>query len=73
MNEVSKYGTVISLIVPRVSEGYFGKCIGKAYVEYIDVSSAVRGSSLLGQKTWKGNQVKAYFFDAVKFMRNELD
>lgn len=73
MSEVSKYGTVISLIVPRVSEGYFGKCIGKAYVEYIDVSSAVRGSSLLGQKTWKGNQIKAYFFDAVKFMRNELD
>ena len=73
MNEVSKYGTVISLIVPRVSEGYFGKCIGKAYVEYIDVSSAVRGSSLLGQKTWKGTQIKAYFFDAVKFMRNELD
>ncbi|OMJ80076.1 hypothetical protein SteCoe_19768 [Stentor coeruleus] len=73
MNEVSKYGTVISLIIPRVSEGYFGKCIGKAYVEYIDVSSAVRSSSLLGQKSWKGLPIKADFFDAVKFMRNELD
>jgi U2 snRNP auxiliary factor large subunit len=73
MIEVSKYGTVISLIIPRVSEGYFGKCIGKAYVEYIDVSSAVRSSSLLGQKNWKGNPIKALFFDSIKFMRNELD
>ena len=73
MTEVSKYGTVISLIIPRISEGYFGKCIGKAYVEYIDVSSAVRSSSLLGQKNWKGSPIKAFFFDSVKFMRNELD
>ena len=73
MVEVSKYGTVISIIIPRVSEGYFGKCIGKAYVEYIDVSSAVRSSSLLGQKNWKGNSIKAFFFDAIKFMRNELE
>ncbi|CAG9333255.1 unnamed protein product [Blepharisma stoltei] len=72
MSEVSKYGTVISLIIPRQSEGYSERCIGKVYVEYIDVSSAVRASSLIGQRQWKGNSLKAYFFDAVKFMRNEL-
>lgn len=73
MVEVSKYGNVISLIIPRPSEGYSGPCIGKVYVEFIDVSSAVRASSLIGQRQWKGNAISANFFDAIKFMRNELD
>ena len=72
MEEINKYGTVISLIIPRPSEGYYGNCIGRAYVEYNDVSSAVRACSLISQHAWKGNYVKAEFFDAVKFMRNEL-
>ncbi len=73
MYECSKYGTVVSCIIPRETDGYYGKCIGNVYVEYIDISSAVRACSQIGQNLWKGNTIKAEFYDAEKFMRNELD
>ena len=72
MKECMKYGTVNNLILPRESEGYFGSCIGKVYVEFIDVSSAVRGCNMISQRNWKGAKLKAMFYDQGKYMRNEL-
>jgi U2 snRNP auxiliary factor large subunit len=73
MREVAKHGTVNSLVVPRENEGFSGSCIGKVYVEYMDVSSAVRACNLLSHRNWKGRPIKTKFFQLAKFMRNELD
>lgn len=73
MHECVKYGTVVALVIPRECEGFYGSCIGKVYVEYIDQSSAVRACSQIVQDLWKDTRLKAYFYEVSKFHRNELD
>eukprot|EP00249_Psilotum_nudum_P023096 c28745_g1_i6 orf=333-2060(+) len=70
--ECSKYGTVVSLVIPRpklMGDAIPG--VGKVFVEYIDIQGSMKAKASLSGRKFAGNTVIAVYYPEDKFARGD--
>lgn len=65
--ECSQYGTVTSLVIPRVKEGFSEKSQGNIFVQFLDEQMAKKGLLSLSGRKFGNNIVVVEYYDETKF------
>lgn len=68
--EVSKYGTVQSLVIPRPPGN---SAVGKIFIEYLAAPMAEAASRSLRGRQFGGRPVITTYYDEGRFARQELE
>jgi len=68
-NECKKYGHVSKLMIPRPGyvQGDFG--LGKVFVLFEHIESAIRAKNAFAHKKFDDNEILSSFYDEHKFAR----
>ncbi|RWR72346.1 RNA recognition motif domain-containing protein [Cinnamomum micranthum f. kanehirae] len=72
--EGGKYGTLISVVIPRPNpNGEPSPGVGKVFLEYDDTDGAAKARAGLNGRKFGGNPVVAVFYPENKFSQEEYD
>ncbi|KAL3810175.1 hypothetical protein ACHAXA_001596 [Cyclostephanos tholiformis] len=70
--EVSRYGKLISMKIPRHGEGYAPSAVTKIFLEYASMSDAINAERELKGRAFGPNVVDVKFFGEEDYSRNNL-
>jgi splicing factor U2AF subunit len=65
--ECSQYGTVVSLVIPRVKEGFSEQSQGNIFVQFLDEQMAKKGLLSLSGRKFANNIVVVEYYNETKF------
>lgn len=70
--ELSKYGSVLKLVIPRPTEAERPAGLGRVYVQYASADEAGRARAALSGRKFGGKPVVAEHYDEHRFAAGEL-
>uniref|UniRef100_A0A5B7BQ83 Splicing factor U2af large subunit n=1 Tax=Davidia involucrata TaxID=16924 RepID=A0A5B7BQ83_DAVIN len=72
--ECGKFGTLVNVVIPRPTpNGEPSPGVGKVFLEYADIDSAMKAQTGLNGRKFGGNQVVAVFYSENKFSQGDYD
>ncbi|KAL7456799.1 hypothetical protein ACHAWC_008266 [Mediolabrus comicus] len=70
--EVSKYGKLLSMKIPRPQDGYAPSAVKKIFLEYASSNDAMNAEKELKGRVFGPNVVDASYFSEENYARNDL-
>lgn len=71
-DECSQYGTVLSVLIPRVKENFSDQCEGSVFVEFDRADIAQKAALALSGRKFAERIVDVDYFDEIKFSNRIL-